>query len=69
MHTPEWLSEPAEVLLEKWSKPEPEQPDPYDVVIVGSGYGGSVAAARLSACNGSDGLPLTVCVLERPSGA
>src|SRR5262245_32028070 len=63
MHTPEWLSEPGEFLLEKWAKPH--DPDPYDVVIVGSGYGGSVAAARLAGCKGEDGHPLTVCVLER----
>jgi cholesterol oxidase len=38
----------------------------FDVVIVGSGYGGSVAAARLTdRLHKSSGEPLTVCVLER----
>jgi hypothetical protein len=62
MYKPEWLSRPAEVLFERWT-PQPH-PAPYDVIIVGSGYGGAVAAARLSACS-SDGRKLSVCVLER----
>ena len=41
----------------------------FDVVIVGSGYGGSVAAQQLAGLlkNGSDGRAekITVCVLER----
>lgn len=37
----------------------------YDVVIVGSGYGGGVAAARLGGATKADGSPLRVCVLER----
>lgn len=37
----------------------------YDVVIVGSGYGGGVAAARLGGATKADGTPLRVCVLER----
>nr|WP_301334232.1 GMC oxidoreductase [Solimonas sp. SE-A11] len=36
----------------------------YDIVIVGSGYGGAVAAAELAGCT-EDGRPLKVCVLER----
>src|SRR5262245_46476413 len=35
----------------------------YDVVIVGSGYGGAITAARLSAANGS--LRKSICILER----
>src|SRR5262245_58048389 len=62
MYKPEWLSQPAEVLFEKWTDP---YPPPFDVVIVGSGYGGAVAAARLTGCCSEDGKELTVCVLER----
>jgi cholesterol oxidase len=62
MYKPEWLSRPAEALLADWAQ---NQPEPYDVVIVGSGYGGAVAAARLSACAQASGKALRVCVLER----
>jgi cholesterol oxidase len=37
----------------------------YDVVVVGSGYGGAVAAARLARARTKNGTRLTVCVLER----
>ena len=37
----------------------------FDVIIVGSGYGGAVAAAGLAGCTGQDGKTLKVCVLER----
>jgi glycine/D-amino acid oxidase-like deaminating enzyme len=37
----------------------------FDVAIVGSGYGGAVAAARLAEWRGQDGARLRVCVLER----
>jgi cholesterol oxidase len=37
----------------------------FDVVIVGSGYGGAVAAAELSGSADEGGRPLSVCVLER----
>ncbi|MBV1881928.1 MAG: alkaline phosphatase D family protein [Pseudomonadales bacterium] len=36
----------------------------FDVIIIGSGYGGSIAAAELSACT-ENGKSLSVCVLER----
>ncbi len=36
----------------------------YDVIIVGSGYGGAVAAAELAGCT-EGGREITVCVLER----
>jgi cholesterol oxidase len=35
----------------------------YDVVIVGSGYGGAITAARLSAANGT--AKRSICILER----
>ncbi|MBZ9810311.1 MULTISPECIES: GMC family oxidoreductase N-terminal domain-containing protein [unclassified Mesorhizobium] len=37
----------------------------FDIVIVGSGYGGSVAAAELSSCKDVQGQSLKICVLER----
>ncbi|TPJ71235.1 GMC oxidoreductase [Mesorhizobium sp. B2-7-1] len=37
----------------------------FDIVIVGSGYGGSVAAAELSNCKDAQGNPLSICLLER----
>ena len=41
------------------------QRDSYDVVIVGSGYGGSIAASRMARARRADGTPLTVALLER----
>jgi cholesterol oxidase len=60
MYKPQWLSKSAEHLLREW----PKRQTVYDVVVVGSGYGGAVAAARLAARR--DGArDLKVCVLER----
>jgi cholesterol oxidase len=39
--------------------------DSYDVVIIGSGYGGSIAASRLARAKGPNGVKPSVCVLER----
>ena len=64
MYKPEWLSQGAERLLRDW-KDRRNLPRPYDVVIVGSGYGGSVAALRLAQRFDENGSPLRVCVLER----
>jgi cholesterol oxidase len=58
----EWLSRGAEQLA---AKHESGATPVYDFVIVGSGYGGAVAAARLAARKHPDGTPVTVCVLER----
>lgn len=67
-----WLSTGLEVLLdqladERKTRP-PSEPD-FDVLIVGSGYGGAAAAAQLSACVGAEGQalpsPLRIAVLER----
>ncbi len=57
-----WLSRGVELLAQA---EEGGQVPLFDVVVVGSGYGGAVAAARLSALAGPDGKALTVCVLER----
>ncbi|MES9882464.1 MAG: GMC family oxidoreductase N-terminal domain-containing protein [Sedimenticola sp.] len=37
----------------------------YDVVVIGSGYGGSVAASRLARSTKANGEPVSVCLLER----
>ncbi len=57
-----WLSHGVELLAQA---EEGGQVPLFDVVVVGSGYGGAVAAARLSALAGPDGKALKVCVLER----
>ena len=69
-----WLSEGAESLardFERWQTQSESvrpaaAPHAFDVVVVGSGYGGAVAAKRLSALAESQGqAAMTVCVLER----
>lgn len=42
--------------------PTPRPGDEYDVVVIGSGYGGAVVAARLAAAAGKS---KSICVLER----
>ena len=37
----------------------------YDVLIIGSGYGGAVAAAELAGSTNGQGKKVSVCVLER----
>ena len=37
----------------------------YDAIVVGSGYGGAIAASRLARMKKPDGSRLSVCVLER----
>lgn len=62
-HRPDWLSQGVEVLIESLSRYD--NAAQFDVVIVGSGYGGAVAAARFAALQDAEGRPLRVCVLER----
>jgi cholesterol oxidase len=73
-YRPKWLAEDADALIEELGKTA--DPDPhFDVVVIGSGYGGAVAAARfaralkLDGTTNADGTPkrvqLRVCVLER----
>ena len=59
-----WLSEGLESLIHRLPSLHTPEGFHFDVVVVGSGYGGAVAAAELAgACVA--GRPLSVCVLER----
>ena len=65
----EWLSGGLETLIDERSQSDQALAAnveyDFDVVIVGSGYGGAIAAAELSGCTDEGGKPLRVCVLER----
>jgi choline dehydrogenase-like flavoprotein len=62
----EWLSEGVEKLIAEIDASGPDPSEPlFDIAIVGSGYGGAVAAARLAGAHDSKGRPVRVCVLER----
>ncbi|WP_200977706.1 GMC family oxidoreductase [Echinicola sp. 20G] len=45
--------------MKKLSRPITELKSHYDVIVIGSGYGGSIAASRMSRCG------LSVCLLEK----
>ncbi|AXQ29174.1 hypothetical protein D0B54_10960 [Solimonas sp. K1W22B-7] len=64
--TTRWLSrEFAELLADPQKcRPQPALEPAYDLVIVGSGYGGAIAAAELAGSS-ENGRPLRICVLER----
>ena len=58
-----WLSEGLETLWQ--GPPAADARPPFDVLIVGSGYGGAVAAAELAGAKNGKGETISVCVLER----
>ncbi|MET0520035.1 MAG: alpha/beta fold hydrolase [Burkholderiaceae bacterium] len=63
-----WLSIGLEVLLDQLREERAQRsgaPHDFDVLIVGSGYGGAAAAAELSACVDAEGQALRIAVLER----
>ena len=69
-----WLSHGLETLVAKYpwlanpdQRPaEGEHADfDFDIVIVGSGYGGAVAASELAACVDAKGNAPRICILER----
>ena len=65
--TTAWISHGFEELVARRdSEPAVDHVD-FDVVIVGSGYGGAIAAARLAGATATDedNREITVCVLER----
>jgi len=59
-----WLSQGLEVLIHE-VETRPRAACDFDVVIVGSGYGGAIAADRLAGCKTKGGESLSLCVLER----
>jgi choline dehydrogenase-like flavoprotein len=59
-----WLSRGFEELLRELEKPQ-LRGYVFDVIVVGSGYGGAIAAAELAGCTDADGRRVSVCVLER----
>jgi choline dehydrogenase-like flavoprotein len=62
----EWISRGIECLFYDLERCERREEFDFDVVIVGSGYGGSVAAAKLAGARQEGrSAPISVCVLER----
>ncbi|MEM9254330.1 MAG: alpha/beta fold hydrolase [Pseudomonadota bacterium] len=66
-----WLSEGLEMLIAErasgnlMSADQPDAPLDFDVLIIGSGYGGAIAAEQLAGRAKPDGSPLSLAVLER----
>lgn len=60
-----WLSLGFEELLHGLGEKPVRASHAFDVVIVGSGYGGAVAASELAGYHNERGEPASVCVLER----
>lgn len=58
-----WLSRGFEALL--YDLENGAAPGIFDVLIVGSGYGGAVAAAELAGCRNDRGEAVSVCLIER----
>jgi choline dehydrogenase-like flavoprotein len=64
-----WLSCGLETLIDERSRSDraagAKGEYDFDVVIVGTGYGGAIAAAALSGCTDESGKSLRICLLER----
>lgn len=59
-----WLSNGFETLASRVASKQDQTALDFDVIIVGSGYGGAIAAHHLAG-QARDGKPLAICVLER----
>lgn len=60
-----WLSMGVESLILRLQAMQQRAATDFDVLVVGSGYGGAVAAAALASPGGDTAPPVSVCVLER----
>lgn len=65
-HSTAWLSYGLEELISRLSIRQEKYYD-FDVVIVGSGYGGAVAANELAGRTDASGKAISLCILERGS--
>lgn len=54
-----------ELLFKQLQNQHEAEPKHFDAIVIGSGYGGSIAAAELAASCDKNNKPLSVCVLER----
>ncbi|SFK29285.1 cholesterol oxidase [Nitrosomonas aestuarii] len=51
--------------MKRLASPRTRLKDRYDAIVIGSGYGGAIAASRLGRMKRGDGSKLDVCLLER----
>jgi cholesterol oxidase len=51
--------------IRRLSSPHSAMRPHYDAIVIGSGYGGSIAISRLARATKADGSKLAVCLLER----
>ncbi|MCC6922843.1 MAG: GMC family oxidoreductase N-terminal domain-containing protein [Nitrosomonas sp.] len=51
--------------MKRLSSPHSRLKERYDAIVIGSGYGGGIAASRLARMKRSDGSRLDICLLER----
>lgn len=65
--TTRWLSREAAELFADAQRcgADADVAPAFDVLIIGSGYGGAIAAAELSGCSDASGRPMRIAVLER----
>ena len=59
------LSSESSLLMARLSSQIDQIKSHYTVVVVGSGYGGGIAASRLARARAADNSEISVCVLER----